>query len=321
MGGVNGVVMLYEVSFKGYRRRFRCPLQTAHGQWSVREGIIVRLSDGQGRVGWGEIAPLPWFGSETWEQALALCEGLGRRVEGEAIANLPPTHPACQFAFESALENLQGIPSFNSPSSFKFSELLPNGLEALTVLTALTPASSLANRTFKWKIGVASIETEIEQFQKIAAHLPEQAKIRLDANGGLTVEQAKQWLALTEQYDCVEYIEQPLPPQQVAELIFLSEHYSTPLALDEAIANLAQLQTWCDRGWPGIYVLKAAIMGSPSKLRQFCQEHSLDSVFSSVFETAIGRQAVLHLAAELATGDRALGFGVEHWLMAVEEES
>jgi len=47
-------------------------------------------------------------------------------------------------------------------------------------------------------------------------------------------------------------------------------------------------------------VIKAAIAGSPSRLRQFCREHEIDAVFSSVFETAIGTQAALKLAVELS---------------------
>jgi len=56
------------------------------------------------------------------------------------------------------------------------------------------------------------------------------------------------------------------------------------------------------------FVIKAAIAGSPSRLRQFCREHEIDAVFSSVFETAIGTQAALKLAVELSqlpTGRRS----------------
>jgi O-succinylbenzoate synthase len=48
-------------------------------------------------------------------------------------------------------------------------------------------------------------------------------------------------------------------------------------------------------------------------LRQFCQQHEIDAVFSSVFETAIGRQTALQLAAELSRKNRAVGFGVDHF--------
>jgi O-succinylbenzoate synthase len=313
--------MTYDFSFKLYRRRFRRPLQTAHGEWTFREGIIIGLTDEQGAEGWGEIAPLPWFGSETLEQALVLCQGLKGKIGENAIANLGDRFPACQFAFESALDALKGINLPHIRRKFDFCELLPNGSEAIAYLThSSARANSRANPTFKWKIGIDAITTEIDIFQKIMALIPKNAMIRLDANGGLILEQAQQWLEITEVYPCVEFLEQPLPPQEAENLLFLSENYPTPLALDEAIASLGQLQAWCDRSWPGIYVIKAAIIGSPSKLRQICAKNSMDMVFSSVFETKIGRQALLGLAAELATGDRALGLGVDHWLVEEEEE-
>lgn len=62
------------------------------------------------------------------------------------------------------------------------------------------------------------------------------------------------------------------------------------------------------------FVIKPGIVGSPSRLRQFCQQHKIDVVFSSVFETEIGRQAALKLAAELSEHHRAVGFGVNHFL-------
>jgi O-succinylbenzoic acid--CoA ligase len=63
----------------------------------------------------------------------------------------------------------------------------------------------------------------------------------------------------------------------------------------------------------GIFVIKPSISGSPSRLRQFCQKHQIDLVFSSAFETDVGRQAALKLAVELSRQNRAVGFGINHW--------
>ncbi len=47
-----------------YRLPFRVPFTTAHGEMTVREGIIVELTTESGLSGIGEIAPLPAFGDE-----------------------------------------------------------------------------------------------------------------------------------------------------------------------------------------------------------------------------------------------------------------
>ena len=102
-------------------------------------------------------------------------------------------------------------------------------------------------------------------------------------------------------------------------MLELSTQYSTQLALDESVATLEQLEASYQQGWRGIFVIKPCIAGSPSRLRQFCREHEIDAVFSSVFETAIGRLAALKLAAENNHHNRAVGFGINHWFEEDDE--
>ena len=193
-----------------------------------------------------------------------------------------------------------------------YSFLLPAGEDALSVCQQLIP-SERSPVTFKWKIGVGSLAEEIEIFHQLIQVLPKTAKLRLDANGGLTFQEACQWLRVADEAGMVEFIEQPLPPPEFERMLELSVNYATPLALDESVSLLGQLQHCYGRGWGGIFVIKAAIAGYPSRLRQFCREHDIDAVFSSVFETAIGRKAALNLACELNNPNRAVGFGVDAW--------
>jgi O-succinylbenzoate synthase len=318
----------YKFQFRLYRRSFIKPLYTSHGVWRVREGIIISLVDARGKVSWGEISPLPWFGSETLEQALQFCHQLGSTVTASTISSIPDSLSACQFGFESALEefNKQEIYPFSDKlereKALNYCYLLPAGEKALTAWQTIwnknyhhlakTPVPS--SMTFKWKIGVKPYQQEVDIFQQLIQSLPITTKLRLDANGGLNLEEAKNWLAITEQIDRVEFIEQPLSTEHFSEMLALSNEYQTPLALDESAVNLNQLK-WCyQQGWKSIFVIKPAIFGFPSHLRQFCHTHSIDPVFSSVFETEVGRAAIIKLAKELNRSDRAVGFGVESWL-------
>jgi O-succinylbenzoate synthase len=97
--------MRYRFEFRPYRRRFVRSLATSHGTWDIRDGIILRLTDETG-IGWGEIAPISWFGSETIEQALLFCHQLPTEITEETIFSIPDELPACQFGFESALRGL-----------------------------------------------------------------------------------------------------------------------------------------------------------------------------------------------------------------------
>ncbi len=304
----------YQLEFRPYQRRFRQPLQTSHGSWEIREGIILRLTDETGRVGWGEIAPLPWFGSETLKQALDFCHQLGSEITPETIFSIPDALPACQFGFESAWEalssNLQSKIQ-NLKSKITYSCLLPSGVAALR---EWQPLWNQGYRIFKWKIGIASIKQELNIFHQLADALPASAQLRLDANGGLSWEEAKEWLQVCQELP-VEFLEQPLPVEQFDALLELSTQHSTPIALDESVATLAQLQACYRQGWREIFVIKPCIVGSPKRLRQFCQQHKIDAVFSSVFETEIGREAALNLATQLSH-NRAVGFGIDRWFVS-----
>jgi O-succinylbenzoate synthase len=397
--------MFYQFEFRTYQRKFKRPLRTSHGIWDIRSGIILRLVGENNRIGWGEIAPLSWFGSESFEQALDFCHQLPANLSSEMIfaisaelpacqfgfesalskdKNSPPPAPpcpggekaqlpACQFGFESALSNEQNSPppappcpggekaqlpacqfgfesalsnEQNSPppappcpggeNSKNLTHLCQEEEKRLSQYSGLLPAGETAlqalqvlwlegYRTFKWKIGVAAIEQELKIFQQLIQVMHnwcdrESAFLRLDANGGLTYSQAKTWLEACDKVNAtpdfsadIEFLEQPLPVTQFQEMVELNATYATAIALDESAANLDRIQECYSQGWRGIFVIKPAICGSPSQLRQFCQTHNIDAVFSSVFETNIGRQAALNLARELSPNKRALGFGTDCW--------
>ena len=334
--------LLYHLDYRVYSRPFRIPLHTHHGEWSKRQGILLKLSTERGHVSFGEIAPLPWFGSETLDQALDLCQTLGAFPTRADLLSVPNSHPASQFGMESVVESMQtaiaqqpkvaplaqAIPKRGLTPTPPHCHLLPTGASALT---AWQQPWSEGLHGFKWKIGVTHTQEELALFEQLVQALPPTASIRLDANGGLSWAIACQWLELCDQLSprpgsttasgyssaiapTIEFLEQPLPPDCFEELLALSHRYQTPLALDESVATFNQLEECYAQGWRGIFVIKPAIAGSPSRLRRFCQQHALDIVWSSVLETAIARQFITHhLIPSIPTSTRPLGFGVDQW--------
>jgi o-succinylbenzoate synthase len=299
----------YQFTYSIYHRRFRQPLHTSHGLWAVRSGIIVRLIDRvSGRSAAGEIAPIHWFGSESLADAIEWCQSIGDNLTTTQIHQIPDSLPACQFGCGSAAIAFDSPPA-NIPTLPTLSALLPTGAAAIDAWQAL---AAQGYSTFKWKIGVAPIAEEIAIWQQLMAALPSSAKLRLDANGGLTYPQAVQWLEQCDREPRIEFIEQPLAPDLISATIDLNRTFSTPIALDESVATFAKLQAVYQQGWRGIYTIKPGIAGLPWRLARFITEHQLDVVFSSVLETSIGRSNAFELAAGLNL-TRAMGFGVENW--------
>ena len=305
-----------------YRRRFVRPLRTGHGVWAVREGAIARLSDGRGRTGFGEIAPLPDFGTESLEMAIAFLDTWNGRADAAAIAAITAHFPATRFALDMAIapwvdgalardvaahwENLEPC---LTPSAV--AGLLPAGADAIAALPGLWAAG---HRVLKWKVGTAAIATELAVFERLLERLPAGGRLRLDANGALDLAAARSWLGACDRSgDRVELFEQPLPPGQEAAMGRLSDAFRTAIALDESVASVDSLATQLGQGWTGPVVLKPAIAGSPRQLLAIAERHRLDAIVSSCFETPIGLAAIAAIADRLG-GNRARGFGTAAWL-------
>ncbi len=256
---------MYFWQFRVYQRPLLRPLQTHHGLWEIREGIIIRLEAEDGRIGWGEIAPLPEFGSETLSAAILFCQSLENPLSITSIFSIPEQFPACQFAFESALEDLSIENKSRELEPRNYSYLLPAGAAVFPFLDEILDANQ--TNTYKWKIAVNSLKQELTLFEKLITRLPRNTKLRLDANGGLSIAESKIWLKIADESKIIEFIEQPLPSSQWLEMLQLSQDFTTGIALDESVANLRQIEECYQQGWRGIFVIKPAITGSIQGLR------------------------------------------------------
>ena len=297
--------MTYRFSHRLYRLPLRTPLRTAHGPWAEREGILVRLEDAAGAVGFGEIAPIPWFGTETLAEAEELCRKFGDRVTDEVLDQVPAKLGAVRFALAAARSKpVEVLGAARVP----LTALLPAGKAALEVLPARVEAGWL---TFKWKVGVGAPEEELGLLDELIDKLPAYAKLRLDANGAWDRRQAERWLARCADRP-IEFVEQPVDPADESTLHGLAEDFPVKLALDESIAQLDEARRWQAEGWAGIFVLKPALAGPLEDIAAWVVANEADVVLSSAIETALGRAAILQFALRHrgALLGRSPGFGI-----------
>lgn len=284
-----------KITVKAYRRPFRRPLQTARGEWAVREGFILRVEAG-GYVGFGEVAPLPEFGTETVSAAREFLEELVEQPE----LQIPKSFPCCAFALSAACTQA------TASRQYAVSALLPAGKSALRIGAQKTDAGY---RNLKWKIGVAPLAEELPQAQALFTALPRGVKLRLDANASLTPNKLVAWLELlVDHADQVDYLEQPLP---VGEETTMADHMAASgiqIALDESLNGKHGAHWLQPKNWAGPLVIKAALMGSASALADRLAPVADRVVLSSVFETGIGLANSLSLADRLPALKRPIGF-------------
>ncbi len=297
--------MRYQLRFRRYSLPFLKPVRTAHGLWAERTGVVVQLTDETGKIGYGEAAPIPWFGTGTVEEAEQILGGLGAFVEEEQFAAIPQSAPTVRFALQTALADTPPL----AREHLQVAALLPAGRSVLSVLDERLEAGF---RVFKWKVGVGDAADERVLLDDVLARLPTGARLRLDANGAWNRRQAEAWLNCTAERP-IEFIEQPVSGEGQAGtdlLLGLANDFPTVLALDESLVGLADIQRWLGLGWPGIYVIKPCLLADPSEALATLARAKADVVFSSALETAVGARAALLQAFAWRGEHRALGFGV-----------
>jgi O-succinylbenzoate synthase len=303
--------MTFELDHRPYDLAFRRPMNTAHGAWMSRKGILLRVRTAQGGVGYGEIAPIPDFGTESQEAALTLLAKLGPLVDEREADQVPETYPCTRGALRVALEEARGLaPARPAESDYlQVAGLLPAGKAALG---ALADRLALGFRVFKWKVGVGDWKDELVLLDDLLGGMPHGAQLRLDANGAWDRRIAERWLSTCAGRP-IEFVEQPVAAQgRGAEdlLLGLAGDFPVPIALDESAVTDAQLRRWLSAGWPGLYVVKWSLLAEPQLRLEELAKARARLVFSSALETCLGARHALRAAFAWQGERRALGFGV-----------
>ena len=318
--------MQFQLQFRRYRLPFRAPVRTAHGPWAEREGVLVRLTTEAGAVGYGEAAPIPWFGSESVDEVEAACRELGPGVDEARLGALPARFSCLRNAIVAAIAEVPGNRVTPGRKHLGVAALLPAGRD---VLAQIAPKAEAGFRVFKWKVGVGDAADELALLDDVCAALPGGAKLRLDANGAWDRRQAERWLERCADRP-VEFVEQPCFAKAPAVakamagkspgaarqgkvddmLLGLANDYPTPIALDESVAGEGDIERWLGAGWPGVFIVKPSLLADVNGALAKLEKAKAAVVFSSALETAVGARAALRAAFAWRGEPRALGFGV-----------
>lgn len=131
-------------------------------------------------------------------------------------------------------------------------------------------------------------------------------RVRIDANGGWSVDQARYAIAKLSRFD-LEYVEQPCA--SVEELALLRRQVDVPIAADESIRNAADPYRVVALEAADVAVLKVQPLGGVGACLTIAERIGLPVVVSSAVETSIGLAAGVALAAALPELPFACGLG------------
>jgi len=131
--------------------------------------------------------------------------------------------------------------------------------------------------------------------------------VRVDANGGWTVEQAAAAAAALTADGPIEYLEQPC--RTVAELAELRRRTDVPVAADESIRKADDPLRVVRARAADVAVLKVAPLGGVRRLLDIAAQVDVPVVVSSALDSAVGIGRGLLAAAALPQLRHACGLG------------
>ncbi|MQA97778.1 MAG: o-succinylbenzoate synthase [Streptosporangiales bacterium] len=244
---------------------FAIPTRTRFRGIARREGVLI-----EGPAGWGEFSPFTEYGPR------------------EAARWLACAREAAETGWPAPVRD-------RVPVNVTVPALPPDRAAAL--------AAAGGCRTAKIKVAESG-QTFHDDRERVAAvrdALGSEAAIRVDANGGWSVDEAADHIAALARYG-LEYAEQPcatLPELAELRLRLARRGIDVPIAADESIRRAEDPLKARAAGAADIAVLKVQPLGGVRAALHVAEACGLPVVVSSALETSAGLAAGVALAAAL----------------------
>lgn len=139
-------------------------------------------------------------------------------------------------------------------------------------------------------------------------HLLPHAAIRIDANGGWSVDQALRALRMLSMFG-LEYAEQPVATVPELAALRRALNGSVLIAADESVRKATDPLAVARAGAADLLVIKAAPLGGVQRALDIVAEAGLPAVVSSALDSSVGIATGLALAAALPELPYACGLG------------
>lgn len=316
---------MVQVKIAPYAQPLAIPYRWAKGEHHERCGLIVRMVDEAGHVGYGECAPPPHEpvdGPAFSAEGYALLDGLDLTAD-DFLAQLDTRDPAPRLrcgisaawlslraaAAGQPLARFLGGPDRGISSEVPINDLITDATPQAAVARA-QEAMARGQTTLKIKC-TDDRPLDVARVGAIRAALPD-ATIRLDPNEAWQPVWVQEALAEMAQFG-IDYIEQPLsrtvPLEVYAEV---SAAAPIPIALDDSVRSLDHARRIIALRAAQVMILKAPRLGGPDKTLEVIDEAAaagIRCVVTASLETAVGLYVALHCGALLPAPVPPCGLG------------
>ena len=291
------------------------PFIISRGGSSEYRVVRVTLTAKDGATGWGEAAPSRFYG-ETADTVVDVLPLLGAALEGadgwslealeHALARAIRFNGAARAAVSGALHDMMGKrlgvpvyklwgldPAASPPTSFTIA-IAP---DEPTLRQRVAEAAQYP--VLKLKLGTSWDERIVHVVRELA---PDKV-LRVDANAAWTPKSTLRMVPLLQELG-VEFVEQPLPPDDLDGLRFVRERSSLPIIADESClvaSDIPKLAGAVD----GINIKLAKCGGLREALRMIAtaRAHDMLVMAGCMIESSLGITAAAQFAPLLDCAD------------------
>ena len=282
---------------------FKQPAGTSRGVYTTRRIWLITATDAAGHVmGIGECAPLPQLSCDDVPNYAEVLRGFCDEVERTGLIPYEALRPYPSMLF--GLENTILTPQKPTPNSIPINGLVWMGTFE-EMHQRIEEKLAAGFRCVKLKIGAIDWEREIALIRFIRERYSrQQIELRVDANGGFTVEQAMSRLEELAKYD-IHSIEQPIKAGNWKEMARLCRESPLPIALDEELIGVNTQEAKAallDTIRPQYIILKPSLHGGMRGSEEWirlARERGIGSWITSALESNIGLCAIARFTVKM----------------------
>ncbi len=277
------------------------PFRISRSVTELKKNVIVQIEEGI-----GEAAPSEYYGenAETVIQCLervkdqlgddafqieTILSNLNKNISGNFSAKT-----AIDMALHDLVAKRLGIPVYRLLGLDGDVPLVTSYTIAIDTPEKMKEKTKLAEgfAVYKVKVGVKDDLEMVKAVREVT-----DAKIRVDANAGWNAEEALEKIKQLKEYD-IEFVEQPIDPQDKDGLKRIKEKAGVPIIIDEQLMTSKDIPNFvglCD----GINIKLAKCGGIREALRMIhvARAHGLSVMLGCTIESSVGIAAAAQLGS------------------------
>ncbi|WP_342567296.1 dipeptide epimerase [Psychrobacillus sp. FSL K6-4046] len=295
------------------------PFKTALRTVTTAFSVVVKVTSDEGKVGYGEAPPTHVITGESLESIqYAINEIISPQLIGlsllekeiifQKLHKVLVRNTSAKAAVDMAIFDLLGqyaeLPLYQYLGGYR------NSLTTDFTVSVNEPAEMAEDaeryvregfQILKVKVGIGTIQEDIERIEAIRRRVGKDIKIRLDANQGWSAKEAVRAIGTMEDTGLnIEFVEQPVPAEDLEGLKYVTERTATPIMADESVFSIYDAKRVLEMRAAdliNIKLMKSGGIYQALKINTLAEANDITCMVGSMIETKIGITAAAHLAA------------------------